>query len=179
MLVRSLLIVLFVGIAAAGSAAGQVTVLVQIEGVPGSSTLVGYEGAIEALSFSWGASNAAMLTPGGGGGASRTQFSEFSFMKLQDSASPLLLQALTTGRTIPTASVRMLRASGDAPVELSTIRLSDVRVVSQQLSGSSETPVESISLQFGRIEWEVCSIDATGARAGCNTVTWDIATNSP
>jgi len=178
MLVRSFLILLFVGIAAAGSAAGQVTILLQIDDIPGSSTLKGYEGGIETTSVSWGATNG--LTPATGGAqAGRVQFQEISFTKPMDNASPLLLQALATGRTLPTASLKFLITGADAVREFSTMTLGDVTVTSQQVGASSETPIEAISLTFRRIQWEVCSFDATGARAGCNTVTWDIAKNAP
>jgi len=180
MSVRSLFVLLLIlGFGAFGSAAGQVTVLVQIEGVQGSSTLVGYEGAIQASGFAWGASNTASPATGSGTGAGRAQFSEIKFTKATDSASPLLLDALVTGRIIPTASIKYVITSADRPQELSSMQLEDVVVVNQELSVSTGTPVESIALRFRRIQWEVCSLDATGARSGCNTVSWDISKNSP
>jgi len=174
--VRSLFVLLVVGLTAAGSAAGAVNVLLQIDEVPGSSTVEGYQGAIDVLSFSWGASN-----PGAsrGSGASRPEFSEINLMKLMDSASPVLLQALTTGRVFAKATVTLLVPAGGAMLASSTIELLGVTVTSQQLSGSSETPTESISLRFEQVKWEVCSLDDTGAPAGCQTVTWNVLKNTP
>jgi len=176
--VRSLCILLVVGLTAAGSAAGAVNVVLQIDEVPGSSTLEGYRGAIDVLSFSWGASNPG-ASRGSGAGASRPEFSEINFMKLMDSASPALLQALTTGRVFAKATVTLLVPTGGSMIASSTIELRGVSVTSQQLSGSSETPTESISLRFDQVKWEVCSSDDTGAPAGCQTVTWNVAKNTP
>jgi type VI secretion system secreted protein Hcp len=173
-----LLVLLFVAFSVVGSAAGQVTILLEVEGVPGSSTLEGYQGAMEVSSFSWGASSGTSSTPGGGSQAGRTQFTEIIFIKPMDGASPILLQALTTGRAVPFATVRFI-AAGEPPREFSTIRLENVFVARQELSGSSEVPMELVSLVFGRIEWEVCSVEAAGTDAGCNTVTWDVTRNSP
>jgi len=176
---RSLFVVaLVLGSAIAGSAAGAVNVVLQIDDVPGSSQLEGYNGAIDVLSFSWGASNAVGATPGGSR-ASRPEFSEITFMKTMDSASPVLLQALTTGRIFAKATVTLLISAGDSQQAYSTIVLRDVVVTSQQLSGSSENPTESVSLKFGAVEWRVCSQDETGALTDCQTVTWDVVKNTP
>ncbi|RPJ57435.1 MAG: type VI secretion system tube protein Hcp [Acidobacteria bacterium] len=178
MLGRSLFILAFVGISVAGSAAGQVKILLQIDDIGGSSILKGYEGAIEASTLSWGAINDSAPTSGGAQ-AGRVQFTGISFTKPMDSASPLLLQGLTTGRTIPTVTIRYVITTGDGTQEFSTMTLQDVTLTSQQVSASSELPAEAISLKFRRIQWEVCSFDATGARSGCNTSTWDITKNGP
>jgi type VI secretion system secreted protein Hcp len=155
-----------------------------IKEVPGESTAKGFEGKTEIYSFSWGASNPATIGSGtGGGGAGKVSISSFNIMKRSDAASPLLFQACCRGDHYPTAIVTMRKAGGtggQTPFLIYTF--TTVYVDSIQWSGSSggdDTPTESVSFSFGKVEVEYKPQAKTGAAAPKPILAaWDLTTVS-
>jgi type VI secretion system secreted protein Hcp len=72
----------------------------KLEGIPGESTDSKHKDEIEVLSFSWNLKQAIVEGGGSGGGAGKTQHSDFSIVKHVDKASPVLMLAVCTGRHI-------------------------------------------------------------------------------
>ena len=117
----------------------------EIPKVDGESTAEGFEGKIEIYSFSWGASNPTTIGSGAAGhSAGKVSISSFNVMKKTEKSS---------------ATVTMRKATGAETGQKAFLiyKFTDVMVESIQWSGSSggdDTPTESVSLSFGKVEVE-------------------------
>src|SRR5689334_14761341 len=124
--------------------------------------------AFEVFSFSWGASNPTTVgSHGGGMGAGKVSISSFNIMKKSDAASPALFLACCNGTHIGAAHVVLRKAGGTNPVEYLSYDFHEVMVESIQWSGSSggdDTPTESVSFAFGKVEAKYTPQDTKGAK---------------
>jgi type VI secretion system secreted protein Hcp len=151
----------------------------KLEGGPnvkGAAKAKGFQDQIEIYSFSWGASNPVSMESGAGMGAGKVSISSFNFMKKSDAASPLLFQACCTGDHYGTATVT-LRKAGGQQVEFLSYKFSEVFVESVQWSGSSggdDTPTESVSLAFGKVEMTYTPQDEKGGKGAAVVGGWDL-----
>src|SRR5262245_55197550 len=140
------------------------------------------KGAFELYSFSWGASNPVTIgSAAGGAGAGKVSLSSFNVMKTTDKASPVLFLACCKGAHYPKADV-VLRKSGGNAVEYLTYTFSEVFVESIQWSGSAggdDTPSESLSFAFGKVQMKYTPQAAKGAKATAVPASWDITKNEP
>ncbi len=153
----------------------------KLEGIKGEATAKGFETAIEIYSFSWGASNPVTSSGGSGHGAGKVSISSFNLMKKTDCASPTLFTNCCTGKHIPKASVHMRKAGGKQD-EYLTYTFTDVMVESVQWSGSSggdDTPAESLSLAFSKVEIKYLSQDAKGTLGKPVIGSWDLKALTP
>jgi len=137
----------------------------KIDGIDGESTDDRHKGEIDIQSFSWGMSNSASFSSGGGGGAGKVSLQDFHFTRRIDKASPKLMLACATGNHIPSAVLVCRKAGGTGePVEYYKITMIDI-LVSSVISGGGSgdvVPVESVSLNFAKIEWEYVPVGADG-----------------
>jgi|SRR5512146_544450 len=126
----------------------------KIDGIDGESTDDKHKGEIEVLSYSWGESQTGTHGSGGGGGAGKVSMSDFSFMMQANKSSPKLMLACATGDHIKTAKLTLRKAGGEQQ-EYMSITFSDVLVSSYNTGGGGgEIPNESITLNFGKVEFE-------------------------
>src|SRR5579871_511929 len=124
-----------------------------IDGRPGPST--SKDGAIDILSFSFGATQTAVIGVGSSGGearAGRANLHDISIMKVVDKVSPLLFDDCVTGNYLKKVDVIYDKPMGDSQEDYFKIHLEDALITSIQLSGSSENPVESISFAFSKVK---------------------------
>ncbi len=122
-----------------------------------SSADKGHDKWIEIQSWSWGASQSA--GHGGGGGAGKVSVHDISVTKSTDKSSPKLAEAVAKGK-ISSGSPARVQATqtithGGQPYY--EIKLEDVMVSSfqQSSSGAGNIPMESLSLNFTKIKWDV------------------------
>jgi type VI secretion system secreted protein Hcp len=130
-----------------------VDVFLKIDTVKGESKDAKHPDEIDVLSWSWGVSNATGMDAGGGGGAGRANFNDMSFMHAVDKSSPVLLQACAMGDHFKEATL-VSRKAGKGQQEYLIVKMKEVFVTSVQPSGSSEHPMESVSLSFGHVDLE-------------------------
>jgi type VI secretion system secreted protein Hcp len=152
----------------------------KIEGVDGEVQSKGMEKTTEIYSFSFGASNPTSVKSSGGAGlsAGKVELSSFNFMKKLDKTSSVLFQACCTGKHFPKATLSLRKAGGDAgqAVFLEYL-LTQVFVDSVQWSGSTggdDTPTESVSFNFAKIELTYSTIDDKGKAAKAGQAGWDL-----
>lgn len=150
--------------------------LLELDGIKGESSDTAVQGAIEILSFSWGASNPAVLRTGGGAVAGKVSFQDMHFTnKSVSKASPVLFLKCASGQHIKKA-VLHVRKAGTSETYLK-ITLTDILVSSYQHkdSGNTAAPAqsESFSLNFTKIEFSYK--EAGGAVTSAN---WDLNTNT-
>ncbi len=153
-------------------------VFIKIDGIDGESTDDKHKGEIEVLSWSLGSQQTGTQSMGGGGGAGKVHYSDLTFSMYVNKSSPKLLLACSTGDHIKSA-VLVARKAGGEQQEYMTVTLSDVLVTSYSTGGSGggELPVESISLNFGKIEFEYKPQKPDGTLDSPVKTGWDLKAN--
>jgi type VI secretion system secreted protein Hcp len=148
----------------------------KLEGIKGESKDADHKDEIEILSFSWGATNSGATHVGGGAGAGKVSFSDVSFTKPIDAASAPLVLHTANGKHIKSGilTVRKAGAGDGEQVEYLKIKLTDILVssVNQAGSQSESLPMESLSLNFTKVEFSYQ--DEKGVP---HESEWDIADN--
>ena len=159
-----------------GNAFAMFDAFLKIDGVEGESTDDKHKGQIEIDSFSWGVSNAGSMATGGGTG--KASFSDFTITKTVDKSSPKLMQAVATGEHLKTVDLSMRKAGG-TQMDYYVIHLEDVLVSSYSTSGGSgEAPMESISFNYQKIEFQYIPTNADGTAAAAVKASWNLKENT-
>jgi type VI secretion system secreted protein Hcp len=149
----------------------------KIDGIPGESLDSKHKDEIEVLSWSWGETNDTPVNPGGGAGSGKVAMTDLQVSTLLSRASPQLLLACASGKHIKSA-VLTGRKAGKGQQEYLSFSLSDVLVSGYQTGASGdEVPVDSISLNFSRIEVSYKQSKADGSLAKAIRAGWDRKTN--
>lgn len=151
----------------------------KITGVEGEAMQANHAKEIEIYSFSWGASNPTTVGSGTGGlSAGKVSVSSFNIMKKSDKTSPVLFNACCNGKHYDEAVVTMNKASGEGGQSPFLVyKFTDVMIESVQWSGSSggdDTPTESLSLAFAKVEIKYQQQDAKGAVGKPVLASWDL-----
>jgi type VI secretion system secreted protein Hcp len=149
----------------------------KIDGIEGESQDDKHKNEIQIESFSWGAANMGSATHGGGMGAGKAQMQDFSFVMLVNKASPKLMLACANGQHIPKA-VLTCRKAGKDQQEYLKYTFTDVLVSSYGTGGSGGEviPVDQISLNYTKIEYEYKEQDAKGGLKGAVKAFYDLKT---
>jgi type VI secretion system secreted protein Hcp len=124
-----------------------------IDGRPGPST--SKPNAIDILSFSFGASQTAVIGVGSSGGEARSgraTLNDISIMKVVDKTSPLLFDDCVTGNYLSSVDIIYDKPMGDDQQDYYKIHLENALITSIQHSGSNENPMESVSFAFSKIK---------------------------
>ena len=130
-----------------------VDVFLKLGDIKGESKDSKHAGEIDVLSWSWGVSQTGSMSTGGGGGAGKANFNDLSIMHALDKASPVLMKACATGEHIK-EGILVSRKVGKGPQEYLIVKMNDILITSIQPSGSSEHPMESVSMQFAKVDLE-------------------------
>jgi type VI secretion system secreted protein Hcp len=130
------------------------SIFIKIDGIKGESLDKHHKDEIDVLSWSWGVENTAGGggSGGGGGGAGKAQFEAFSFTHVIDAASPELMKLCATGKHVKQAVLTTHRA-GKGHSDFLVITLHDVRVSSVMLDADPDMRVESVELNFAKVEY--------------------------
>jgi type VI secretion system secreted protein Hcp len=150
-----------------------------IDGRPGPST--SKADAIDILSFSFGASQTAVIGAGSSGGearAGRANVMDVSVMKVADKTSPLLFDDCVTGNYLKSVDIIYDKPMGDQQEEYFKIHMENALITSIQLSGSSENPMESISFAYSKIKVSY-NPEEKGALKGFIDKGFDVLTLKP
>ena len=147
----------------------------KLDGIEGESKDSKHKGEIDVLSWSWGESQTGTFGGGGGGGAGKVSMQDFHFTQQINKASPKLILACATGEHIKKA-VLTCRKAGKDQQEYMIIKFEDLLVSSYNTSGSGGGPVpmDSISLNYAKIEIEYKEQMADGTLGGASKVGYDL-----
>ena len=129
-----------------------VDVFAKIGDIKGESKDAKHPDEIDVLSWSWGVAQGGSNL-GGGKGAGKANFSDLNFMHALDKASPVLMKACAMGDHFPDATL-VSRKAGKGQQEYLIVKMKEVFITSVQPSGSSEHPMESVSVSFGHVDLE-------------------------
>ncbi len=159
---------------------------IKIDGIEGESTDDKHAGWIEVASFTGGLTQrtSATASSAGGGSAERADFHDFSFTKQLDKATPKLAIACADGTHIDSVLVEVCRA-GTEKVKFMEIKMSNCIISNATISGGesekqakSEFPKESISINYGKIEWAYTVQKRQGGGPAGNVAGgWDLQKN--
>jgi type VI secretion system secreted protein Hcp len=153
-----------------------VDVFLKIKGVPGESADSKHKNEIDVLSYSWGVHQTGTASYGGGAGAGKANFADFSFMMRMNKATPKIMQACANGTHIE-EGILTCRKAGDKQQEYMIYKFYDLLISSYQTSASSEEPTESISFNFSKMEMEYKEQDAKGNLGGSTNFKYNIKEN--
>jgi type VI secretion system secreted protein Hcp len=150
----------------------------KIDGIEGESRDAKHTNEIELESFSWGESQATASGRGGGAGAGKVSMQDLVATMRTSKASPQLVLACASGQHIKSATLTA-RKAGKGQQEFFVLKLSDVLVSSYQIGGSagSDSPGDSIALDFARIEVEFRPESPTGKAEAPVKAGWDVKAN--
>jgi type VI secretion system secreted protein Hcp len=140
----------------------------KIKGIEGESHDSKHKNEIDVLSFSWGETQTGTHAGGGGGGAGKVSMQDFHFVMKTNKASPKLLLACANGEHIGEALLTCRKAGKDQQ-EFMKIKFYDLLVSSYQTGGSStgdEIPMDQISLNYAKIEYEYREQQPDGTLGG-------------
>jgi type VI secretion system secreted protein Hcp len=148
--------------------------------VKGESSLGGYEGKIELLSFSHGV---AMQMNGDISNSERTSgrpsHQDFTVVKYLDATSPVLNQACCEGKEFPQVHLIIGRNDGGRVVELMRYTLGRVLISSISVGGGGgDKPVETLTLNYNKIEWNYTSQKPEQGKEQSVEGKWDLAQNA-
>ena len=155
--------------------------LLEIEGIKGESQDDKHKEKIEIASWSFGVHNGSNVGVGGGGGTGKANFSDMTFNKRMDKASPLLFHAAATGEHIKKAVLICRKAGGKGgQIEYMTVTMTDLMVSSYQVgghSGDDSIPQDSITLRTTDLKIEYKPQKADGTLEGAVAKSYNIAKN--
>ncbi|WP_462327160.1 Hcp family type VI secretion system effector [Desulfobaculum sp.] len=151
----------------------------KIDGIDGESTVKGYEKQIEIYSFSHNFSQptSPLRSSEGGGTTSRAQHGEFSVSKRTDLSTADLCKALWSGKHISEIVFTACRMDGDDVVAYLVVTMNDVVISNYNISGGGDLPMETFSLNYGKIKYEYKKQKEAGGAEGTKAGMHDLETN--
>lgn len=154
-------------------------IFLKLDNITGESQAKGFEKQIEIMSYSH---NVAMQVTNDVSNTERTSgrahVGEFSLTKFVDLATPVLNEYCCSGKVIPTAVLTLCRNDNGNMLPFIVYTLSNVIISHLSVSGGSGgKPVETLSLNFTKIKWEITAQKATGEKEGNSSSVWDMAMN--
>jgi type VI secretion system secreted protein Hcp len=129
-------------------------IFLKIDGITGAATDKVHKGDITVQSFSFGSLAApSTLAAGGGGGAGKVKFAEFSITKVLDKSSPVLFQSAAQGKHYAKVELMMRKAGKDQmdflKFDFQNVIISSYKIITT--GGGNEVPTESISFNFTKV----------------------------
>jgi type VI secretion system secreted protein Hcp len=147
----------------------------KVDGVEGEAQDSKHKNEIDVESWSWGQVNRGESSDRGGSGAGKVAMQDFHFVMKVNKATPKLMQHCATGQHIKEATLTC-RKAGKEQQEYLKIKLSDLIVSSYQTGGSNAdvVPVDQISLNFSKIEYEYKEQKPDGTLGGTTKAGYDM-----
>ncbi|HCM1926464.1 TPA: type VI secretion system tube protein Hcp [Salmonella enterica subsp. salamae serovar 39:c:e,n,x] len=154
-------------------------IFLKLDNIKGESQVEGFEDQIEIMSFSH---NVAMQVSNDVSLAERTSgrayVGEMSFTKFVDLATPVLNECCCSGRLIRKAVLTLCRNDDGKMRSLIVYNLSNVVISHLSVSGAvGGKPMETMSLNFTKIEWQIITCQSEGAQQESRSSVWDLAMN--
>jgi type VI secretion system secreted protein Hcp len=161
-----------------GSAQAAVDYFLKVGDIEGESTDRNHQGWIDLYSFSWALATTSGSVKGGGGGAGKVVFSDFSWTQGLDSSVVPLFVAVASGTRYETATFDVVR-TGDRSESFFQMILGGAAPTSLSLSGDSEDILASASLGAEIITMRYRPQDERGRYGAWIDGTWDLRRNAP
>jgi len=150
-----------------------------LKGIKGEAQDNKYKGWIDIHSWSFGSTQSgAGGHAGGGSGAGKVNMHDITVTKHTDSASADLFLKTCNGKHYDEGTI-IARKAGEKPMEFLKIKLTQVFVTSYSLGGShhDDTPTESVTLNFAKINMDYLVQKPDGSVSPAGQMGWDVAAN--
>jgi len=156
-----------------------VDMFIVIGDIKGESADAGYPNAIDVTNWKWGMSQTGSAQSGTGAGTGRAQVADFVFTKYVDAASPVLIQASTTGKHYANGTF-IARKAGAKPIVYLKISFYNILVAKVDHGGAStdDRPTEQVTLNFGQFEFNYTPQTGTGGAGASITAAYNMIANS-
>lgn len=160
----------------------------KIQDIKGESMDDKHKEEINILSWSFGAAQPGASAIGGqGAGVGKVQFSDFQLTKYVDCATPKLMLACATGQHLKDLTF-VARKAGGTQSEYVTIKLTNVLISAFETSShgavgagdmqaKATPPIDTFSLNFGKIEFTYKAQNADGTTGAQTQVIYNLQTN--
>lgn len=153
-------------------------IILEIKDVKGNCTIDGHADQIILNSFSHGVSLPMSMDPGNTERtAGRPLFSEMSFSKMTDQATPALYAACAEGKKLGDATLHIGRNEGGKFMSLMKYTLTNSMVSNINTSGGGGMPADSFSLNYTKIKSEFTQQNPDSTKKGTASFGWDLETN--
>ena len=151
----------------------------KIDSIPGESRKKGHEAQIEIDSWTFGMSQAASVSHGGGSGAGRVQIQDMHLMKRMCKADTVLMKHCADGTHIDKVVIYCEKAGGASTVEYVRIDLTQVLVTSHQVNGAvgGDEVTVGVSLNFAKYLLVYAPQAVDGIGGGTVEHGFDVAVN--
>ena len=153
----------------------------KIDGIPGESKDSQMKDWIDLCSWNWGAAQTGTMSYGGGGGAGRVAYKDFSFTMWVSKATPRLMLAMACGQHIKKA-VLVCRKVGGAVngggEPYLKITFSDLLISSYKTTAADEVPGDQCTINFSKFVYEYRPQRADGTMDGWISTGYDQKQNA-
>lgn len=154
-----------------------IDMFLKVEGASGESADSNHKEWIDIASLSWGASQSASMTSGGGGGVGKVSFHDLSIEAPMDKATPAILKHCASGKHLGEVKVSICK-SGGSQIEYSTIVLKEVIVTAVQFNGVSSDELGAIyTFQAAKVEHHYWVQTPQGGKGAESQMGWDVKEN--
>jgi type VI secretion system secreted protein Hcp len=143
--------------------------------IDGAVATKGFEKWIELTSFSWGVGRAIGTAARGAENreGSEPSISEITVTKNFDRSSPKLLAEAWGGKMDSTVNIKFTTTSKNAVVTYLEWELTNTGISGYSVSGGGDTPTESLSLNFTKIQMKHSPLDPS-ISGGPQSVNYDL-----
>ena len=155
----------------------------KLDSINGESVDANFSNQIQVLSYSLGGTQMTSVAGTGGSGAGKANLadfsimkSEFSVMKNYDAATPEIFKSMLLGTHIPKGTLSAVKSGANGKPFL-TIDFTEMFVTSQQVSASSEVPMESVSFSYNTIKVDYSKQNEQGNLTSVGAVSYDLKAN--
>jgi type VI secretion system secreted protein Hcp len=157
----------------------QVDAFLALDGIQGESQDSVHTNQIDVLSWSWSLTNSGSAHFAKGMGQGKVQVGDIHIVKRVDSATPILMQAATTGTHIANGTLTVRKAGGTSALEYFVINLENILVSSVRTSSDTSSPVlmEDVSLNFGSFKVTYTPQEEAGSGGATVDFGYDIQQN--
>lgn len=154
-------------------------IFLKLGDIKGESKVEGYIDQIEIMSFSH---NVSMQVTNDVSNTERTSgrahVGEMSLTKFIDLSTPVLNEFCCCGKVIPEAQLTLCRNDDGKVLPFIVYTLNNVVISHLSVSGGSGgKPVETMSLNFTKIKWEITAQKTEGTKQGTSSSVWDMTMN--
>lgn len=154
-------------------------IFLKLDDIKGESQVDGFKDQIEIMSYSH---NVAMPVTNDVSNTERTSgrahVGEMSLTKFVDLSTPKLNEYCCSGKMIKEAVLTLCRNDDGKMLPLIVYTLDNVIISHLSVSGGSGgKPVETMSLNFTKIKWEITAQKLGGQKEGNVSSVWDMAMN--
>lgn len=154
-------------------------IFLKLDDIAGESQAKGFEKQIEIMSYSH---NVAMQVTNDVSNTERTSgrahVGEMSLTKFVDLSTPVLNEYCCSGKMIKEGVLTLCRNDNGAMLPFIVYTLTNCVISHLSVSGGSGgKPVETMSLNFTKIKWEITSQKSSGEKEGNASSVWDMLQN--